>query len=192
MGQPDWLSRRARLASASHQNRAELLTQYATVVRLATNNRILANSVIAAHDGLMYGKVLRQLREMTGRTQAEVARKIGMSPAQLARLEMDQRGLSVEDFVRIAEELGEKAGNLLPNDLGDLAYLKPLIDRLVMVPPDLLPRVAAIVENVVELSEERAAARPPLLDAPPAASGEVVRSTRQRRGASRNGSSSAR
>ena len=61
----------------------------------------------------MYGPVLRQLRESKNRTQAEVARSVGISPAQLARLESNQRGLYLEDFVRITEALGEKPGNLI-------------------------------------------------------------------------------
>jgi transcriptional regulator with XRE-family HTH domain len=101
----------------------------------------------------MYGPILRQLRESKARTQADVARSVGISPAQLARLESNQRGLYVEDFIRIAGALGEKAGNLLPNDLGDIGHLKPLIDRLATVRPELLPRVAAIIEHVIKLTE---------------------------------------
>jgi transcriptional regulator with XRE-family HTH domain len=102
----------------------------------------------------MYGRILRQLRESKGRAQAEVARSVGISPAQLARLESNQRGLYVEDFVRIVETLGEKPGNLLPNDLGDLGHLKPLIDRLASVPPELLQRVSAIIEKIVLLTDD--------------------------------------
>jgi len=102
----------------------------------------------------MYGGILRQLRESKARTQAEVARSVGISPAQLARLESNQRGLYVEDFIRIVEALGEKAGNLLPNDMGDIGHLKPLIDRLATVPADLLPRVAMIIEKIVRLTED--------------------------------------
>jgi transcriptional regulator with XRE-family HTH domain len=101
----------------------------------------------------MYGRILRQLREAKGRGQAEVARTIGMSPAQLARLEANQRGLYVEDFVSIAEALGEKPGNLLSNDLGQIGHLKPIIDRLASVRPELLPRVTAIIEKIVLLTE---------------------------------------
>lgn len=104
----------------------------------------------------VYGPILRQLRESKSRTQVEVARGAGISPAQLARLESDQRGLYVEDFVRIAEVLGEKPGNLLPNDLGDIGHLKPLIDRLNAVDPRLLAAVAAIVDQVVRLTEDAA------------------------------------
>src|SRR5688572_32044061 len=102
----------------------------------------------------MYGRVLRQLRESKARSQADVARSVGISPAQLARLETNQRGLYVEDFVNIAEALGEKPGNLLPNDLGDIGHLKPLIDRLAAVKPEFLPRVQMIVGKIVSLMEE--------------------------------------
>lgn len=102
----------------------------------------------------MYGQILRQLRESKGRQQAEVARSVAISPAQLARLESNQRGLYVEDFVRIAEALGEKPGNLLPNDLGDIGHLKPLIDRLSAIPPELFARVSTIIEKLVLLTED--------------------------------------
>ena len=108
----------------------------------------------------MYGPILKNLRESKERTQADVARSVGMSPAQLARLESNQRGLYVEDFVRIAETLGEKAGNLLPNDLGEIGHLKPFIDRLASVRPDLLPRVMDLVEHLVLLAEHAAAPAP--------------------------------
>jgi transcriptional regulator with XRE-family HTH domain len=101
----------------------------------------------------MYGRILRHLRESKGRSQAEVARAVAISPAHLARLEAEQRGLYVEDFVNIAEALGEKPGNLLPNDVGTMGHVKPLVDRLAAVPPELLPQVAAILTKVVLLAE---------------------------------------
>lgn len=106
----------------------------------------------------MYGRILRQLRESKGRGQAEVARSVGISPAQLARLESNQRGLYVEDFVRIVEALGEKPGNLLSNDIGDIGHLKPLIDRLASVRPEFLQRVSTIIEKIVLLTDDMTAA----------------------------------
>lgn len=106
----------------------------------------------------MYGRILRQLRESKARSQAEVARSVGISPAQLARLESNQRGLYLEDFVRIAEALGEKPGNLLSNDLGVIGHLKPLIDRLATVRPEYLARVATIIGKIVLLTEDVTAA----------------------------------
>lgn len=105
----------------------------------------------------MYGRILRQLRESKGRGQAEVARSVGISPAQLARLESNQRGLYVEDFVRIVEVLGDKPGNLLPNDIGDVGHLKPLIDRLAAVRPEFLARVSTIIEKIVLLTDDMTA-----------------------------------
>lgn len=101
----------------------------------------------------MYGRLLRRLRESKGRSQADVAKAVAISPAHLARLEAEQRGLYVEDFVSIAEALGEKPGNLLPNDVGAMGHVKPLVDRLAAVPPELLPQVTDILAKVVVLSE---------------------------------------
>jgi len=111
----------------------------------------------------MYGRILRQLRESKGRSQADVARSVGISPAHLARLEKNQRGLYLEDFVSIAEALGEKPGNLLPNDIGDVGHLKPLIDRLAALNPEFLSRVSTIIGKIVLLTEEvsELPARPP-------------------------------
>ena len=117
----------------------------------------------------MYGRILRQLRESKGRGQAEVARSVGISPAQLARLEANQRGLYVEDFVSIAEALGEKPGNLLSNDLGEIGHLKPIINRLASLSPEFLPRVSAIIEKIVLLTQNIAHGEKPRRKSPPAA-----------------------
>lgn len=108
----------------------------------------------------MYGRILRHLRESKGRSQAEIAKAVAISPAHLARLEAEQRGLYVEDFVNIAEALGEKPGNLLPNDVGAIGHMKPLVDRLAAVPPELLPQVTAILTKVVLLAEQVVVAAP--------------------------------
>lgn len=79
----------------------------------------------------------------------------------MARLEASQRGLYLEDFVKIAEALGEKPGNLLPNDLGDVGHLKPLIDRLASVRPEFLARVSTIIEKLVLLTQDMTAAPQP-------------------------------
>lgn len=130
----------------------------------------------------MYGHILRQLRESKARSQAEVARSVGISPAQLARLEANKRGLYVEDFVSIAEALGEKPGNLLPNDLGNIGHMKPLIDRLATVRPELLSRIAAIIGNIVRLTEDATHAPRLPLEKKSRKSGNKSRSAAQRRG----------
>ena len=115
----------------------------------------------------MYGRILRHLRESKGRSQAEVAKAVAISPAHLARLEAGQRGLYLEDFVSIAEALGEKPGNLLPNDVGVMGHMKPLVDRLATVQPELLPHVTAILAKVIVLAESVVMAAPPPVTSPP-------------------------
>jgi len=102
----------------------------------------------------VYGRILRQLRESKNRSQADVARQAGISAAQLARLERNQRGLYVEDFVRIVGVLGDKPGNLLPNDNGDIAHLKPVIDRLATVEHAYLGRIIDVINTIVSLTQD--------------------------------------
>ena len=97
-----------------------------------------------------------------------MARSVGISPAQLARLEANQRGLYVEDFVSIAEALGEKPGNLLSNDLGQIGHPKPIIDRLASLSPEFLPRVSAIIEKTVLLTQNIQPGDKPRRKSPPA------------------------
>lgn len=123
----------------------------------------------------MYGRILRNLRESKGRSQAEVAKAVAISPAHLARLEAGQRGLYLEDFVSIAEALGEKPGNLLPNDVGEIGHVKPLVDRLAAVPPEVLSQVTAILANVVVLAKS-------VVTAEPSAGASPTRRPSQRKG----------
>ena len=102
----------------------------------------------------MYGRILKNLRISKGLSQSEVARRVGMSAAHLARLESDQRVLYLEDFILIAEVLGEKPGNLLPNDVGAVGHLKPLIDRLASVKTEYLDSVSDILHKLVLLTED--------------------------------------
>lgn len=105
----------------------------------------------------MYGRILRKIRESKGLSQASVAKAVGISPAHLARLESGKRGLYLDDFVRIVEALGDKPGNLLPNDLGTIGHVKPLIDRLSTVDEKVLAHIAAIVDRVIRLAGDVAA-----------------------------------
>ena len=102
---------------------------------------------------------------------------MAISPAHLARLETEQRGLYVDDFVSIVEVLGEKPGNLLPNDVGAIGHIKPLVDRLAAVPMELLPQVTAILAKVVVLAESVVSAAPSA-----GASRPKARLTSQRKG----------
>ncbi|MCU0855977.1 MAG: helix-turn-helix domain-containing protein, partial [Rhodobacteraceae bacterium] len=52
------------------------------------------------------GPQLRQLRRSLGETQAEMARRLGISAAYVNLLESNQRSLSVQVLVSITEEYG--------------------------------------------------------------------------------------
>jgi transcriptional regulator with XRE-family HTH domain len=105
----------------------------------------------------VYGQVLRSVRESKGLRQADVAKAVGISAAHLARLESGKRRLYLDDFIMIVEALGDKPGNLLPNDLGTIGHVKPLTDRLQKVDETLLSHIAAIVDRVIRLADEIAA-----------------------------------
>lgn len=105
----------------------------------------------------MYGRILRKIRESRGLSQASIAKVVGISPAHLARLESGKRGLYLVDFIRIAEALGDKPGNLLPNDFGSIGHVKPLVDRLSAVDEKVLAHIAAIVDRVIWLADDVAA-----------------------------------
>ena len=137
--------------------RVQVAVRLRRIAKLAIKMIFIAYLATREHaTAVMYGRILRQLRESKGRLQAEVARSVGISPAHLARLESNLRGLYVEDFVRIVEALGEKPGNLLPNDIGEIGHLKPLIDRIAAMPPELLPRISRIIDSLALLIEESA------------------------------------
>jgi transcriptional regulator with XRE-family HTH domain len=105
----------------------------------------------------VYGQVLRSVREAKGLKQADVAKAVGISPAHLARLESGKRRLYLDDFIMIAEALGDRPGNLLPNDLGTIGHVKPLIDRLQKIDEKLFSHIVAIVDRVLRLSDDIAA-----------------------------------
>lgn len=93
-----------------------------------------------------------------GTKPGEVARSVGNSPAHLPGSSRTSAASTSRTSSRIAETLGEKAGDLLPNDVGAIAHLKPLIRRLASVEPELLPRLAAIINGIVLLTEQVSAA----------------------------------
>lgn len=62
------------------------------------------------------GPRLRQLRRERGQTQAEMAAALGLRPAYINLLENNQRSLSVQVLLRLAEVYGIDWRNLLQDD----------------------------------------------------------------------------
>jgi transcriptional regulator with XRE-family HTH domain len=54
----------------------------------------------------MDGSRLRAVRELKGLTLTETAKRAGIAPAHLSRVERGMRGLSVESLARLAGVLG--------------------------------------------------------------------------------------
>jgi transcriptional regulator with XRE-family HTH domain len=53
----------------------------------------------------MNGSKLRAVREAKGLTLTDVAKRAGIAPGHLSRVERGQRGLSVESLARVAKVL---------------------------------------------------------------------------------------
>jgi len=62
---------------------------------------------------MQIGKRIRDVRQKAGWTQAEAARRAGMSQAQWARYEADGRSPTVGTLARIARAVNVSIGELL-------------------------------------------------------------------------------
>lgn len=71
-----------------------------------------------------FGYVLRYRRELTGMTQAQLARAIGGSEINIRTLERAASSPAMVTFMLIAEALGLDARELLGDVIGRIAYLK--------------------------------------------------------------------
>jgi transcriptional regulator with XRE-family HTH domain len=79
-------------------------------VRLAREGEelVAAGPVASARERL--GSLVRSQRTIRGLSQAELARRIGISPSALSQVERGVRGLSAESLIRIWEVLGVPFG----------------------------------------------------------------------------------
>lgn len=73
------------------------------------------------HTLLTFGRKIANLREQSGLTQKMLARRIGISPSYLGKVECGKSsgGLSVEIMFQIAEGLGVNLSDLLRQDKED-------------------------------------------------------------------------
>lgn len=75
--------------------------------------------------------VVRRLREERNLSQLELARRAGMSPAQLCKIERGRNGLTASTLRRLAEALGVSVSVLLGEQHGDSAAANPISVHLV-------------------------------------------------------------
>ena len=73
----------------------------------------------------LIGPQLRQIRQRSGHTQAEMAKRLGISPAYVNLLENNQRSLSVSVLLGLAEHYGVDMKSLVQDsDTAQLADLR--------------------------------------------------------------------
>lgn len=73
----------------------------------------------AGRDGELYrfvGSEIRRRRERQGKTQDELALRIGLSRASVANLEAGRQAVPLHHLVEIATALGASAAHLLPQE----------------------------------------------------------------------------
>ncbi|MEU3353006.1 short-chain fatty acyl-CoA regulator family protein [Streptomyces sp. NPDC037389] len=123
------------------------------------------------------GARLRRLREERGLSQAELARRLAVSPSYLNQMEHDARPLTVPVLLRLTEAFGvdpgffaerdtnrlmadlrealadgPEGGRVSPAELSELAHRLPTVARILL---DLDRRNRALTERVAELAGDR-------------------------------------
>ena len=112
---PEQIERRLQPLRLRLQELDELIELY---IRLKQGD-------LSVLDGMELGVQLIALRIAAGITQRELARKLKVSAAQVARDEVNEyRTAGIERFQRVAQVLGHKAG-LLPLQSADAPVVEP-------------------------------------------------------------------
>lgn len=90
----------------------------------------------------MLGRRLKDVRELRGLSQTELAHQVGLSRASISNLEAGKQGMSLETLYKIAPVLSTEPRDLLPT-LGD------------MRPTKLSPETSELVSDSVKGSPEK-------------------------------------
>lgn len=98
------------------------------------------------------GEQVRQLRESRGLQQKFVADAAGLSKQQLSQIESGKRQIEVNEYVAIMTAMNYKAGDFLPNSLGDdVAQFLPHIEQLRRIDASELPAIREQLEHVANM-----------------------------------------
>ena len=100
---------RVRLRVAKADGRPTTVVGRALEAQLVDGELSDVGPVVA--DRPRFGDLLRQLRESRGVGQADLARRIGISPSALSQAERGVRGVSADTLMRIYETLGLPLGD---------------------------------------------------------------------------------
>lgn len=106
---------------------------------------VVRDAVMAGGDLTPFGEKLRQLRAQRGITQAQLARRLGVSPAYLSALEHGKRGVPRWIFVQAI--IGEL--NVIWDEADELQRLALLSDPKVTIDTSSLSPVATQLANTL-------------------------------------------
>ena len=94
------------------------------------------------------GKRLRKLRELTGKTQQEVAQAIGISEMTISRLERGVKGASADMIEQLREYYGTTAEYIISGNSNPLSELSIVLNSL---PENKRILVEKIILGILEL-----------------------------------------
>lgn len=95
---------------------------------------------------MVTGAHLRELRLERGMQAKVVADRAGLTKQQFSAIEAGTRSIEVNEYVAIMAAMNYRAGDYLPNSMGDdvAAYL-PLLEQVRKMPAAALPRIRAML-----------------------------------------------
>lgn len=94
------------------------------------------------------GKRLRQLRELAGKTQQEVAQDLSISEMTVSRLERGVKGASVDTIEQLREYYGTTAEYIISGAPDDISELLAIMNAL---PEQKRMAVEKILDGITEL-----------------------------------------
>jgi transcriptional regulator with XRE-family HTH domain len=101
------------------------------------------------------GAYLKSLRKSRGMQAEAVATRAGLTKQQYSNIENGKRAIEVNEYVAIMGAMDYKAGDHLPNAMGDdVATYLPLVEQLRRFSPEALPRIHEMLKLHALMLEE--------------------------------------
>jgi transcriptional regulator with XRE-family HTH domain len=126
---------------------------------------------------LLNFKKLKEIRERSGLSQTDLAKKIGVTPSHFSNIEKGKRGISTETLSAVLQVLGVKIEDVWDNGSGDIPILPTqnngvVIERTkIILPPtedtyrlvgeqitgkrDIDPNLATLIEKWCSAANEK-------------------------------------
>lgn len=101
-------------------------------------------------DTVSLGTRIREIREMHGLTQEDLAAKTGISIKHLSVLERGLKEPRLSTFLAIVEALGTTPNELLTSPSQDSEYISSILYKAAKLPGDKQEKLLKIVNTLVE------------------------------------------